>query len=80
MRNLAADEHCEPVDQSSETPWLMADDTVETALRAFDRTGCERIAVVAPDDSGKVIAWADRVDALDCLNDALIAAHEEEHR
>jgi len=80
MKALADGENPEPFKEDGETSCLKSDDTVETALRAFDRTGCERIAVVASDDSGRIIAWADRVDALDALNDALIAAHEEEHR
>jgi len=80
MKALAEGENPEPFKEDGETSCLKSDDTVETALRAFDRTGCERIAVVASDDSGRIIAWADRVDALDALNDALIAAHEEEHR
>ena len=80
MKALAEDENPGTFEEDGETSCLKSDDTVETALRAFDRSGCERIAVVASDNSGRIIAWADRVDALDALNDALIAAHEEEHR
>ena len=80
MRDLPEGEEPGKFEDDGETACLKTDDTVEAALRAFDRSGCERIAVVASDNSGRIIAWADRVDALDALNDALIAAHEEEHR
>ena len=63
-----------------EQVWLMPTDTLERALRQFDRAGSSRIAVVAEDDPGRIIGWADRLAALSAFNKALIEAHVEEHR
>lgn len=60
--------------------WLTPDDTVETALRTFDQTGENRIAVVDARDTDKLVGWAERLDALDAFNTALIEANVEEHR
>jgi len=59
--------------------WLMPGDTLERALRAFDRTGHEKIAVVSGRDETRVVGYATRVDALTAYNKALIASHVEEH-
>ncbi|MGE0612594.1 MAG: chloride channel protein [Hyphomicrobiales bacterium] len=63
-----------------DTPMLTPDDTVEAALRAFDKAGLSRLPVVDANDAARVIACADHVKALNAYNAALIAAHEEEHR
>lgn len=63
-----------------DVPWLMPGDSLERALRAFDRIGAERIAVVSGRDETRVVGWARRVDALSAFNKALIASHVEEHR
>ncbi len=63
-----------------ERPWLLPSDTLERALRQFDRTGESRIAVVAEGDTGRIIGWADRLAALSIFNKALIDANVEEHR
>lgn len=60
--------------------WLTATDTVETALRLFDRTGDHRIPVVAIGDDRQIIGWAERMRAMDAFNQALIDRHVEEHR
>lgn len=61
-------------------PWLLASDSLERALRAFDRSGRTRIAVVSDTDQTQIIAWADRLAALSAFNRELIDAHVEEHR
>ncbi|MDH3580715.1 MAG: chloride channel protein, partial [Hyphomicrobiales bacterium] len=65
---------------NEETPWLTQQDTVETALRTFDRVGKGRVMVVDARDTTRVIGWAEHVDALDAFNTALIEASVEEHR
>jgi len=59
---------------------LQADETLETALRAFDTLGAERLPVVKPHDRSKIIGWASQARALSEFNKALIAASVEEHR
>lgn len=60
--------------------WLTPDDTVEAALRAFDRTGNQRLPVVGSDDTSRLEGWVEHLDALNAFNDALIEASEEEHK
>ena len=64
----------EPFD---ERPLLHPDDTLEKALRAFNRGNFSRLAVV--DKRGLLLGWADYTNALERFNDELIAAEEEEH-
>lgn len=59
---------------------LLISDTMETALRAFDRTGRSRLLVRANKTSRKMLGWAERVRALDAYNAALIDANIEEHK
>ena len=59
---------------------LQSDETLETALRAFDTMGAERLPVVDPRDRGKIVGWASQARALSSFNKALIAASVEEHR
>lgn len=68
------------ISSDSDEPWLMPSDTLERALRTFDRTGNTRIAVVSENDQTLVIGWADRMHALNAFNKALIDAHVEEHK
>ncbi|KGF66933.1 chloride channel protein, partial [Hoeflea sp. BAL378] len=58
---------------------LRPTDTLEVALRAFDTGGHRRMPVVAESD-GRILAWAEQVEALSHFNRRLIAASEEEHR
>lgn len=80
MTPLGDEEEPDPVDPEGETPWLLASDTVESALRMFDRSGYHRLAVVDPADTTRVVAWADHLAALNAFNQALIESHVEEHR
>ncbi len=59
-------------------PQLRPDDTLEKALRAFNRGNFSRLAVV--DAKGKLVGWADYAKALEAYNDALVEAELEEHR
>jgi len=67
-------------DYAEDTAWVTTDDTMEAALRAFDRTGYDHLPVVDSMDTGSLKGWVDRVDTLDAYNRALIAATEEEHK
>ena len=64
----------------ADTAWLTPDDTVESALRAFDKTGLNRLPVVENGDTSKLAGWTEQVDALNAFNDALIEASREEHK
>lgn len=82
IKPSAVDEGGEPlrITSDSDEPWLLASDTLERALRTFDRSGRTRVAVVSEHDQTLVIGWADRMLALNAFNKALIDAHVEEHR
>ena len=60
--------------------WLVADDTLDRALRLFAETGQSRIPVVSDDDQTRIVAWADRLTALSVFNRELIDANVEHHR
>lgn len=68
------------LDASTGAEWLLASDTLERALRTFDTSGKTRIAVVSEADTTVVIGWAERLQALDAFNRALIDTSVEEHR
>ncbi len=80
MRDLEKGQQHIYFDVKSGEPSLVMNDTLETALRAFDSGGYTRIAVVEDWDDYKVIGWAHHVDALAAFNSDLIAASDEEHR
>jgi CIC family chloride channel protein len=89
MRSLKVREFMIALDQGEanemkgveENPdWLTPDDTVEAAMRAFDRTGNQRIPVVDSLDTSKLAGWVEHLDALNAFNDALIEVSEEEHK
>lgn len=88
QRRLHVDDFFTPVDpdaeaqhvQDKDTPWLMATDTLERALREFDRCGQPRIVVVSATDPTRIVGYADRLSALNLFNKALIDAAVEEHR
>ena len=88
QRRLRVDDFFTPVDpeaeprhvQDKDAPWLMATDTLERALREFDRSGQPRIVVVSAVDPTLIIGHADRLNALNLFNKALIDAAVEEHR
>lgn len=80
MTPLGPDEVPPPINQEAESAWLTPDDTVEAALRAFDRAGAERLPVVDANDTSRTIGWAEQLKAVNAFNRALIEATEEEHR
>ena len=59
---------------------LQSDETLETALRAFDMRGAEELPVVARQDRSKIVGYASQADALSAFNKALIEASEEARR
>lgn len=59
---------------------LLANDFLATALRTFDDAGSARIAVIASNNDRTIIAWAEKIAALNAYNSALIDAHIEAHR
>ncbi len=88
-RSLKVSDFMKPVEEylsgslkdfEEEAAWLTPDDTVEAALRAFDRTGHLRLPVVESSDTSKLIGWVEHLDALNCFNEALIEASEEAHK
>lgn len=62
------------------SPSLKPTDTLEAALRAFDKGGHSRLPVIDPRDETRIIAWATHIHALRAYNRALVQASEEEHR
>ncbi|PLX32824.1 MAG: chloride channel protein [Hyphomicrobiales bacterium] len=80
MTFLEDDEAPFRLDPDGEQPWLTPADTLETALRALDRAGDSRVAVIDSNEPGLVIAWASRLDAIELYNKALIQANIEAYR
>lgn len=80
MIAFGQDEADEDTEIGPDTPWLTPDDTVEAALREFDRVGKHRVAVVDARQTDRQIGWVEHLDALNAFNNALIAAHVEEHK
>ena len=74
------DEPLDAIDPEEDKDWLFATDSVEAALRVFDRSGNHMIPVVDPKDKTKIIGWAGHIPALDAFNRALIDAHIEGHK
>ena len=79
MRPLADDEPKELPEGDRERA-LTTDETLESALRAFDTLGAESLPVVAPHDRSQILGRAEQVRALRDFNRELIAASVEEHR
>ncbi|MEL6289728.1 MAG: hypothetical protein AAFQ35_13230 [Pseudomonadota bacterium] len=80
MTPLKTDETPDKLEASAEQQWLLETDTLDAALRLFDRSGRHRLPIVAPTDRQIVIGWADHFEALHAFNKALIESHREEHR
>ncbi|MGA9539846.1 MAG: chloride channel protein [Methyloceanibacter sp.] len=59
---------------------IPADESLETALRAFDTLGAEALPVVDPYHRGRIIGWISQTYALRAFNKELIATSVEEHR
>jgi CIC family chloride channel protein len=58
---------------------LVPADSLESALRAFDECGLERLLVVDPQDSGQVLGVVDQAQVLKTFNAALVQAVTEEN-
>ncbi|MCH9765227.1 MAG: chloride channel protein, partial [Alphaproteobacteria bacterium] len=67
------------LDPTNEPP-LKPSDTLEHALRVFNRVGSASLFVVATDDATRVIGRVQRMAAISAYNKALIEAHVEEHQ
>lgn len=81
MTPVDDDEATEPVEMKEGMVWLSKDLVMETALRSFNETGQDRLPVLDTDQTpAKIIGWASHVAALSKLNEALMEAHEEEHK
>ncbi len=80
MTPLEPDPEAPPAQHDPSKPWLMPGDTLERALRTFDRAGAARIPVVSGHDETRVVGHVDRMKALSTFNRALIESHQEEHR
>ena len=61
-------------------PTLRLSDNIETTLRQFNKTGKSELPVIIDKNDQKSIGIVHKVDALHAYNQALISAHEEEHR
>ena len=80
MLPLSEEEKANPPEIDPDLPLLTPDDTLESALRAFDAGSYTRISVTSSTDTSKIIGYATQMGALRTYNQALIASHEEEHR
>ncbi len=80
MTELSAEDLETPPVVDPDAPMLTPEDTLESALRAFNRNSDPRIPVVSATDASKIVAWAIHLDALRTYNQALVDSHVEEHR
>ncbi len=80
MDPLDPDAEPEQYDTESGTPTLKRSDTLEVALRLFDKGGHARLPVIDDREPEKIVGWATQVRALRYFNKALIDASVEEHR
>ncbi len=76
----ASREHLVSDESGKQPAHLLKSDSLETALRAFDDGGHQRLPVIDATDPGLIIGWATQVKALDFFNKALVDVSEEEHR
>jgi CIC family chloride channel protein len=59
---------------------VRANDTLETALRIFNETGADALAVVDPRERQRVVGSVSHVQALRAYNRRLVETSVEEHR
>ncbi|XWN29461.1 MAG: chloride channel protein [Devosia sp.] len=59
---------------------VRSNDSLETALRVFNDTGADALAVVDPRDRRTVVGTVSHVQALRAFNRRLVETSEEEHR
>lgn len=76
---LSAEEKENPPEIFTDRPVLTTEDTLGSALRAFNKGSFTRIAVFDAGDRERHVGWADYTKALKAYNDALVDAHIEEH-
>jgi CIC family chloride channel protein len=80
MEPLAAGSEPLAYDPERNGTALKPTDTLDAALRALDTGGHERLPVVDPSDTTRIIAWVSLVAALRHFNQALVRTSVEEHR
>jgi CIC family chloride channel protein len=80
MTELDPAEDITPFDVTSGQPFLRPNDSLESALRAFDVAGAPQLPVLDRKDITRQIGWAMQVDALKAFNHQLIETSVEEHR
>lgn len=68
-----------PDENGKHPPSLRLSDSIETALRSFDRHGQQKLPVVVEKNDINPVGYALETEALNAYNRALIEAHEEEH-
>ncbi len=78
MAPFAKGEELPHFDITSSKAWLRTNDTLETALRAFDSSGKSRL-IVLDGHKHKPVGWLYHVDALSNYNKALVNQSREEH-
>ncbi len=78
MAPFAKGEELPHFDITSSKAWLRTNDTLETALRAFDSSGKSRL-IVLDGHKHKPVGWLYHVDALSNYNKALVKQSREEH-
>jgi len=78
MTPLGEDEDPETA-KPEDGPYLQPAHTLRRTLRLFDETGREWLPVVDA-QGGDLIGWVRHFDAIESYNQALVAAHVEEHR
>ena len=78
MRQLTEDQPTDLPEGERERA-LTANETLETALRAFDTLGAESLPVVDPHDRGRIVGRISQAHALRAFNKELIATSVEEH-
>ena len=88
VRNLHVSDFMEPLKAGETTPplseigrrfMLTQNDTLESALRAFDDSGQTLIPVVDDKNTSRTIGWARQLAATDTFNRELIKANVEKH-
>ena len=78
MRQLTEDEPTELPEEQRERA-LTANETLETALRAFDTLGADSLPVVDSHDRSRIVGRISQAHALRAFNKELIATSVEEH-
>jgi CIC family chloride channel protein len=72
--------HLEPDENGKYPANLHLNDNIEKALRAFNKSGEEKLPVIIDKHNTQILGHATHLDALNAYNKSLIHAHEEEHK